>query len=200
MARLGTGPHRDAYESLVTAYAQSHRRYHTAAHIDACLSELDTAAALAQFPAEVEVALWFHDAVYVPGASDNERLSAEWAVRFLGEAGVAESSRQRVYSHVMATRHDTETVSNDSALVTDIDLSILGQPPAVYARFERDVREEYHSVPQPLYARKRCAILQAFLAREFIYALPHFRARYEDGARTNVARAIRALAEPGHAA
>jgi predicted metal-dependent HD superfamily phosphohydrolase len=199
MARLGTGPHGRIYESLVAAYAQPHRHYHTAAHIDACLREFDTAAALAQFPDEVEVALWFHDAVYVPGASDNEGLSAEWAVRFLAEAGVVESSRQRVYSHVMATRHDTEAVSNDSALVTDIDLSILGQAPAVYARFERDVREEYRSVPQPLYDRKRCAVLQGFLAREFIYALPHFRARYEDRARTNVDCAIRALRESGPA-
>src|SRR5688572_8787422 len=159
MTGLGLAPHADTYERLSAAYAEPHRHYHTAAHIGACLTELDSARALARFPFEVEAALWFHDAIYDPKASDNEQRSAEWAVAFLSGAGAAAAVGARVYAHVMATRHDGEAGSPDSALVVDIDLSILGQPPAVYAQFEKNVREEYRWVPAALYRRTRREIL-----------------------------------------
>jgi len=193
MRLLGTRSHTRTYDDLVAAYAQPHRHYHTAAHIEACLGELDAAEGLAQVAYEVEVALWFHDAVYVPGSSDNERLSAEWAVRFLVDAGIPESSRDTVHEHIMATCHDAEPAASDSALVVDIDLSIFGQAPAAYSKFERDVREEYRFVPLPVYARTRRGILTSFLERPAIYRLPHFRARYESVARRNLETAIRVL-------
>src|SRR3954465_15774143 len=90
MADLGIVPETslETYEALVAAYSQKHRRYHTTAHIEYCLSEFDKARALANEPAEVEIALWFHDAIYDPYASGNEEKSADWACEFLTSKSV----------------------------------------------------------------------------------------------------------------
>lgn len=76
-------PSGDVYSSLESAYSEPHRHYHTGAHIDDCLEQLDSAPHIANFPEEVELALWFHDAVYKPLSSKNELKSAEWARTFL---------------------------------------------------------------------------------------------------------------------
>ena len=49
------------FEELMAAYAESHRHYHTATHIDACLSILKQHRGIAIEPAEVELAIWFHE-------------------------------------------------------------------------------------------------------------------------------------------
>ena len=193
MSSFGVADHPEMFERIVKAYGEPHRRYHTAAHIGACLGEFDSVRSLAQSGSEVEAALWFHDVIYDTRASNNERQSAEMASRFLASSGVSSSSYDRVYSHIMATAHKGKPVDDDARLVVDIDLSILGQGELVYDQFERSVREEYKWVPWFLYRRKRTEILRAFLARESIYATEPFRQRYESAARSNLERAIRGL-------
>src|SRR5687767_3464338 len=75
------------YEKLTAAYAEPHRHYHNQQHIAECLAEFDQARHLARDPVAVELALWFHDAVYDPKAADNEEQSAALAKRCLSEAG-----------------------------------------------------------------------------------------------------------------
>ena len=79
MQALAVGPERETYERLVAAYSEPHRHYHTMRHVAACLRELDSAADLASDAREVELALWFHDAIYSTTAGDNEARSAAWA-------------------------------------------------------------------------------------------------------------------------
>src|SRR5215469_15140333 len=75
------------YEKLAHAYGGPHRYYHNQQHIGDCLVEFDHARNLATQPEAVELAIWFHDAVYDPKASDNEEQSAELAERCLKSAG-----------------------------------------------------------------------------------------------------------------
>ena len=195
MGRLGFAGHRDVYDDLLAAYSERHRCYHTGAHIADCLQRLDEAAGLAHSVDNVELALWFHDAVYAPRRQDNERRSADWAVAFLERAGAEDDRRARVRDHIVATEHATTAPADpDSALVVDIDLAILGSPPEAYRVFETDIRREYRWVPAPLYRRKRREVLNGFLARPRIYATDHFRDRCEAPARDNLQAAIQALA------
>ena len=195
MSSFGVDDNLEMFERITKAYAETHRHYHTAAHIDACLREFDSVRSLSRSGSEVEAALWFHDVIYDTRASDNELQSAEMASRFLTSAGASPSTCARVHSHILATAHKGEPVDDDARLVVDIDLSILGQDEQVYDLFERSVREEYKWVPSFLFRRKRIEILRSFLDRESIYGTNRFRQRYEASARCNLERAIRRLEE-----
>ncbi len=141
--------------------------------------------------------MWFHDAVYLTEAADNERRSADMAAQFLLSAGASTSMCARVHSHVMATVHDAEPADPDARLLVDVDLSILGQDSKTYDQFERAIREEYQWVPLLDYRRKRRDVLESFMKRKFIYSTQPFRERYELSARSNLERAIGALASDG---
>jgi predicted metal-dependent HD superfamily phosphohydrolase len=52
----------------------------------------------------VELALWFHDAIYDTRRNDNEERSADWARSSIGT--FAAEAAERVHTLVMATRHE----------------------------------------------------------------------------------------------
>lgn len=183
----------NTFDALVSAYSEKHRHYHTARHIDDCLNKLDAARPLAQSPEEVEIALWFHDAVYDPYKSDNEERSAEWARAFLSAGGVEAARVVRIAEHILATKHQVDAVHPDAQLLVDIDLSILGANESDYGTFEKNVREEYKWVPAMVFRKKRAEILHSFLDRPRIYNTSFFRDRYERQARVNLAAAIALL-------
>lgn len=195
MTSLGIPEEIESFNALVAAYSQKHRHYHTGKHIDHCLQELDSAVNIAREPAEVEFALWFHDAVYDPYSSDNEERSADMACALLMRHDVHADRVERVRTHILATRHEAPAATPDSQLLVDVDLSILGADEAAYAEFETNVRQEYRWVPSVLFRKKRVEILESFLARPHIYSTEPFRSRYELRARRNLAEAIVALRE-----
>lgn len=190
MQSFGISTNESTYQALQDAYSETHRRYHTAEHIKATLRHLDTAVTLAKDVHEVEMALWFHDAVYKPLSATNEFDSAVWAVEFLSNNGVSEDRVERVRSLIMATVHTAQTQGNDQLLLVDIDLSILGAKKMVYDQFEKDVRYEYKWVPYFIYKKKRKEVLVSFLKRERIYQNDFFYSRLEEQARDNLERVI----------
>ncbi len=183
-------------EKLMAAFAQPHRAYHTLDHVVACLAQFDLAHNYAERPDEVELALWFHDVVYIPAAPDNETQSACWAAQALSEGGVTPSASSRVCDLILATRHVAPPSTPDASLVMDIDLAILGAPPEQFADYERKVRIEYASVPEPVYRQARAQILESFLGRRSIYYTSFFHNLCESLARQNLARSLALLRRP----
>ena len=194
MSALGLGACQLTGEALIAAYREPQRRYHGESHIADCLALLDEVRDLAERPAEVALALWFHDAVYDTKASDNEARSGDWAVQFLEDAGADPTVAERVRGHILATRHAAGPAAGDTALTVDIDLSILGRPPELFDAFDRAIREEYAWVPGFLYRRKRAEVLRGFLDRPAIYLTPALQERFEAPARDNLQRALVRLA------
>ena len=189
--RLGcTVPPADALAALLDAYAEDHRAYHDFAHVRACLRELDGVSASAAHPEEIEMGLWFHDAIYDPRRDDNEERSAQWAARALRECGVGEAVVARIGSMIRATRHHASARTADEALLLDIDLAILGGDEARFRRYDADIRKEYAWVPERDYRAARERVLRGFLERDPIYRTDVMRTRYEANARRNIAAAL----------
>lgn len=190
----GGGGGVDALERLRDAYDEPHRAYHTARHVGACLALLDDpeVAALAERPFEVEAALWFHDVVYDTRADDNEEKSAAWAESTLRSGGVAPEVAGRVAEHVRATKAHGATTP-DGMLVVDVDLAILGADAETFARYEAEIRREYGWVDEAAFSAGRRDVLRRLLERPAIYATNVFVRRYEQRARDNLTRALRAI-------
>jgi predicted metal-dependent HD superfamily phosphohydrolase len=187
---LGIRADRAIIADLIARYEEPHRRYHDVSHIDACLRVFDEHRGFATRPGEVIVALLFHDAVYDPTRADNETRSAALASAALADADP--DARERIAAAIEATRTH-EASEPDAALVIDVDLSILGAEPLAYDVFERAVRAEYAHVRDDAFRTGRRGVLERLAERPAIFVTPALRARYEDRARANLARAIAAL-------
>ena len=185
------------YGLLSDLYAEPHRFYHSLSHVSHCLDEFEAARHLAKRPNDVEMAIWFHDAVYDPKAKDNERKSAELCRRIATEAGLPEAFGRRVADLILATEHHGAPDGADVRLLVDIDLSILGRPKDAFDEYETNIRKEYHFVPWPRYRSARSAILRSFLDRPAIYSTDFFQRKYERRARANLERSLDDLDDAG---
>ena len=191
--RLGISPDGGIYNELIAAHAQPHRAYHTLDHIAACLRHLDVVQHNLKNPEEVEMALWFHDAIYDPFSETNEEDSAEWAADWLQDRGTPKEVVFRIADHILDTKTHNPPKTLDGRYMLDIDLSILGTTPSVYDAFEVDIRREYKRVPAFIFKKKRKTILQGFMSRDSIYATPYFKEKLETQARINLLRAVSQL-------
>lgn len=181
---------------LEAAYAEPHRRYHTRAHIEACLKLLDQVEGLdANARRLLGWAIWWHDAVYDPRAADNEARSAERARLALAAEGASQPEQAEVARLILLTAgHQVPAGDRLGAILVSIDLAILGATPAVYDAYSQAVREEYAHVPEPAWRAGRAAVLQRFLDAPVIFPDPALRDRFEDQARANLRRELAALA------
>lgn len=184
----------ELHADLRHRYSEPHRAYHTLHHIAECLQLLEQIQALALNPACIEIAIWFHDAIYDPRKSDNEERSADWARREIRRAGGGMDIQDYIGSLIMLTRHDAEPQSQDEELFADLDLAILGSGAKRFDEYERQVRSEYSHVPTQLYRPARRKLLTGFLDRPQIYCTEWFRTRRESQARTNLQRSLIRLA------
>lgn len=177
-------------DRILARYAEPHRAYHTVQHLEECLGWLDETRSAADEPSSVELAIWYHDAIYQPRRDDNEQASATLARSHLGQGGAPTELIEQVCALIRWTDHKTEPPHGDPALLVDIDLAILGAPPPRYAEYERQIRQEYDWVPLAVFRRGRAALLESFLARSRIFSTPYLYERLEQQARVNVSAAI----------
>ncbi|WP_339493158.1 HD domain-containing protein [Pseudomonas sp. EA_15y_Pfl2_R67] len=116
-------PSQEAYEALIRHYCEPHRAYHNLQHLKECLHVRRVVNTACQACAEIDLALWFHDAIYDPLRSDNELRSAQWLDDVARDSGLGDETRRRLYDLVMVTRHDGAPASADEAVLVDTDLT-----------------------------------------------------------------------------
>lgn len=159
------------HADLRTRYAEPQRHYHRFAHIEHCLREFDGALARDPPADEIEMAVWFHDVVYVPGATNNEQRSADWFAHY-GHAEMASAFVDRVCELIMITTHRRLPEGIQQAWVTDIDLSSFGLPWPQFLRDTRHVRAEQAELSDAAYYAAQGRFLRGLCARaDFSYGL-----------------------------
>ena len=182
---------RDLVDAARLHYAQPHRGYHNTDHLDELLAlarqhtpDLDDSE---------QLAILFHDAVYVPGAprGDNERLSALLmrATVALFDIGTVDLDRaQRI---VEATTHAAPPPA-EAARVCDLDLWRLAAPWPEFEKHALGIKHEYLHLhaDEAAFWKARNAFYESMLAKPALFATAYFRVRFENAARENIRRAL----------
>ncbi|QGZ59431.1 HD domain-containing protein [Paraburkholderia acidiphila] len=169
---------------LVRRYGEPERHYHTLHHVRRCLRDFDRAREIIAHGDLVELALWCHDVIYVPGAKDNEQRSADWFRRCADE-GIA--TCERICEAILATRHHHIPDDPVARYVCDIDLASLGAPRRQFRDNGVRLRAERPDLDDPTYAMHERKMLQGLLARPRIYLTEYFHSHCEAAARDNLA-------------
>lgn len=176
------------WEKLVALYSESHRHYHNLTHLDRMLCHM---ACVAPDNETIELAIWFHDAIYDPLARDNEARSADLFAECFGTL-VSPLLAQKVPQLILATDPKRpRSADPDENLLVDIDLSILGSSPEEYEQYRTDIRKEYAIVPEADFNKGRISVLESFLHHP-IFVTEGF-TNLEARARMNIRREIELL-------
>ncbi|MEA5453924.1 DUF4031 domain-containing protein [Sinomonas sp. JGH33] len=183
---------------LLGRWSEPHRRYHTGAHLFAVLTALDAIAddgAPRELRRAVDLAAWFHDAVYarVPGRDEEE--SAQLAEARLADAGLARGEVAEIARLVRLTAgHSPEADDGAGQALCDADLSVLGRNPSGYRRYTAQVRAEYAHVPDGQFRAGRAAVLERLLALDPLFHTETARSLWLERAHANLRAELEGLA------
>jgi predicted metal-dependent HD superfamily phosphohydrolase len=130
----------------IQAYAEPHRKYHTIDHIADCLQKLEPYKEREDY-LQLFLALLWHDDVYDTSPKDKEadsnvEESKDYAILCMHHLGLpGEETVDRLIEVTESHKPETE----DEALISDIDMSILAAPAEIYDKYVEGIREEYGS-------------------------------------------------------
>jgi predicted metal-dependent HD superfamily phosphohydrolase len=184
-------------ENLITRYSEPHRHYHTTKHLLDVLTMIDQLADDYDLFL-VQLAAWYHDAVYaIPaGQISNEEASARLALRELSLVGLEQEDLNQVARLVRLTEtHQPGLRDPEGELLCDADLAILASDPADYAEYVAAIRAEYAKVPEEQFLAGRLAVLTGLANRE-IFRTSKGR-QLNDAAYANLETEISALLSNG---
>jgi predicted metal-dependent HD superfamily phosphohydrolase len=171
-------------EALIRAWDEPQRHYHDQSHLSWLLDEADRRSALIRDPAFVGYAIWFHDAVYLPGEPENERHSADWARTSLQHAPELAARVGRVIE--MTKAHHEGEADGDAALFLDMDIAILGARWDDYCRYAAGVRREFSDYSDGAFAAGRWGFLEKQLMRDRTFRTDLYESELGETARANL--------------
>jgi predicted metal-dependent HD superfamily phosphohydrolase len=151
-------------------YAHHSRYYHSLDHLEEMFGWYDELLPHINAPTEVALAMFFHDVIYDATRGDNEELSAVLFADFAKEAAMDAGSAERVAAWIRRTSsHLSGPAAGDLALFLDVDLAVLGRPPAGYAEYTLEIRREYHHVAWNVFVEKRRDVMRGYMAHSPCY-------------------------------
>ena len=181
-------------DELLSAYGDGTRGYHDLRHLTEVLDRLDELCLNGERfdPVPVQLAAWFHDAVYdaQPGA---EQRSADWAHEALAPL-IERTQAAEVQRLVLLTAdHQAREGDCNGAALCDADLASLAAPHARYRAYAADVRQEYKHLTPSEFSKGRATVLRRLSSRNSLFATKYARDRWEAAARANITRELAAL-------
>ena len=182
------------WAKIQAAYTQPERFFHNLSHLEQIIDVLQPYKSQAEDWDTLLFAVYYHDYIYdvVEYVTDNnnEDKSAALAGIELASINYPAEKIERCRQHILATKRHRFSADNDTNLLTDADLSILGKPWEVYDAYRKNIRKEYGIYPDPIYHAGRAKVLQQFLQMESLYKTPGFQHQYEAAAKKNISREL----------
>lgn len=190
--------HYEVFDEICSRYGEEHRSYHGLAHPALLLDALNLVRqhrpkwfAHAEQDLTIELAIWTHDIVYDPQASDNEKRSALRAIALAQELGLPKKVGEQAGKLVIATEHIEAPQGLAAQIVVDLDLSPLAAPWNVFAQNSLDIRTEYAHLSDDDFKRGRRNFLLGMLERPRIFSTDYYLQKSEAAAQANLKRSPR---------
>jgi predicted metal-dependent HD superfamily phosphohydrolase len=181
---------------LLDRYGEPTRVYHDVRHLVEVLGHVDMLGGDCADATVVELAAWFHDAVYDVRRDDNEVASARLARTVLSNH-VPDEQLDEVQRLVLLTHgHAVSAGDSNGAVLCDADLAILASGPTEYADYTSRVRREYGHVSDAEFRIGRAAILKSLLDLPQLFHTTYAVEHWEAVARTNLTTELCHLAPP----
>ena len=184
----------DVFDDLDQRYREPHRRYHNWDHIDRLIKLFDAHLDECFDRPATELAIWFHDAIYLPGNPNNEaeseRLLRAQTHRMMIDPVRVESAAMLIDATLPGSNKLEDHPHPDAPLIKDLDLSILGSDSATYDDYAKAIAVEYSKLPPRMFASGRVRILEQFVEKAQIFSTELFVAAFEERARANLSREI----------
>jgi predicted metal-dependent HD superfamily phosphohydrolase len=129
-------------------------------------------------------AIYYHDIVYKSTKGDNEHQSA-----LTFQSRIAKTSFNKLskcIAQIEATKQHKLSDDNDTNILLDLDLSVLGKSTQEYKKYCENIRKEYRIYPDFMYRKGRKKVLKSILELDFIYKTDYFKELYENQAKKNL--------------
>ncbi|PVF98226.1 hypothetical protein CPB86DRAFT_758889 [Serendipita vermifera] len=176
--------------TIITAYSETQRHYHTVEHIRSMLDSMDSVdESEIHDKNTVVLAILFHDIVYEPRSAfkQNELQSIDMWNEFAKELALDNRIVEDVTKFIEATITHSLPVDypTDLPFFLDLDLEVLGRPREDYIMYASQIREEYAHYSIDEYCKGRTKVLQRLLSGG-IYFTDYWKSRLSDAARANM--------------
>lgn len=172
------------WNEIESNYSSKNRHYHNLEHLENMLSELHKIQSKVENLDTLLFAIYYHDIIYKTTKNDNEQQSA-----LIFENRIKKTSfgnLDKCMCQIRATKAHKLSKDNDTNILLDLDLTILGKSPEEYKRYCDNIRQEYSIYPDFIYRIGRRKILKNILELDFIYKTAFFRQEYENQAKENL--------------
>jgi len=181
------------WQEIEKKYAEKSRHYHNLEHLGHMFRELDAVKEDISNFTNISFSVFYHDIVYDASSKKNEEKSADLAQSRLQLLSLNIDDISEIHQQILATKSHQKSEKEDTNLLLDADLSVLGKDAATYTDYTKKIRKEYAVYPDFLYNPGRKKILQHFLQWESIFKTEVFKAKYETKARENIVSEIERL-------
>jgi len=176
--------------SLLMRMGDTRLHYHTPVHIlgifQFCQEQAEDAPKLNILQ---ELALWFHDAIYIPDAQHglNECQSADFAISLL-KMWLPQDADLEVRRHIIATASHTTSLPYPTTdeHILDLDIWNFSSSFENFMCMGELIRQEFKHVSDEDFQKGRLSFMKQMQDKPSIYRTPYFKTHYEEAARKNI--------------
>ena len=181
----------ECWTEIENEYSAETRYYHNLAHIDNMLSELKNIESNVKEKDALLFSIYYHDIIYNTAKSDNEFKSAMLFKKRIERTKFTQLGK--CVQQIELTKEHELSIDNDTNILLDIDLSILGKSNKEYQEYSEDIRREYKMYSDYEYKNGRKKVLIELLKAPSIYKTDYFKEKYEAIARNNLNLELKSL-------
>lgn len=174
----------ECWREIEKKYSSKTRHYHNLEHLENMITELKNVESQVKNLDTLLFAIYYHDIIYKPTKSNNEHQSALLFKKRISETSFA--NLRECLAQIEATKEHKLATDNDTNILLDLDLSILGKSPKEYKKYCENIRKEYQIYPDFMYRKGRIKVLKSILELDSIYKTDFFKQEYENQAKENL--------------